>query len=845
MRFMENAEISLQRIKTWFALISFSGSLVGGPGATAADASATPANQIKAARGFQVELLYSVPKETQGSWVNLAVDGKGRLITSDQNGPLYRITPPPLGGNPGTIKIEEIKLPIGQAQGLLYAFGSLYVVVASEVFQGKGLYRVCDTNGDDRFDEVTLLRRFDKSGSEHGPHAVIPGPDGKSLYVVCGNQTKLTEINGSRVPLRWSEDHLLPRMPDGNGFMAGVLAPGGWICRTDPDGKEWELVATGFRNEFDAAFNHHGQLFTYDADMEWDMNTPWYRPTRVCDVASGAEFGWRNGAGKWPEYYPDSVPPVLNIGPGSPTGLTFGYGARFPAKYQEALFICDWSYGKLYAVHLKPRGASYGGIAEEFITGSPLALTDVVINPVDGAMYFTVGGRKTQSGLYRVTYIGAESTRPARPDDSESSARAIRTKLEAFHGKKDARAIYAAWPHIGSPDRFLRWAARVALEHQDASLWQEKALAERNTQASLTALLALVRVGDKSLKPRVLGSLDRLEWTKLTDSQRADLIRTYGLAFLRMGRPDGPTTARMIQKFDPHFPASTRILNAELCQMLVYLEAPSAASKIMELLEKAPTQEEQMEYARALRVLKTGWTIEERKAYFSWFLKAANYKGGASLAGFLRNMKTDALASLSPAELEAVKPILDRPPLAPGAPGAPMLLAGRTVLKRWTVDELAPLVEKGLKGRSFERGRSLFGAAGCYSCHRFDNEGGAVGPDLTGSGGRFSVRDLLESIVEPSKSISDQYGSVVIALKNGETQMGRIVNLNGENLMVNVNMFDPNNQVAVKRDDVKSMEASKVSMMPEGLLDALLPDEIQDLVAFVLSRGDRKSRYFR
>ena len=68
--------------------------------------------------------------------------------------------------------------------------------------------------------------------------------------------------------------------------------------------------------------------------MEYDFNTPWYRPTRVCHVVSGAEYGWRNGAGKRPEWYPDNLPPVFNIGPGSPTGMTFGYGAT-PAEGQQ------------------------------------------------------------------------------------------------------------------------------------------------------------------------------------------------------------------------------------------------------------------------------------------------------------------------------------------------------------------------------------------------------------------------------------------------------------------------------------------------------------------------------
>ena len=150
-------------------------------------------------------------------------------------------------------------------------------------------------------------------------------------------------------------------MWDAGGHAVGIMAPGGWICRTDPEGKAWELVSSGFRNEYDIAFSPEGELFTYDADMEWDVGTPWYRPTRVNHVTSGSEFGWRSGTGKWPDFYPDSLSSVVDIGPGSPTGIVFGTGAAFPEKYQRALFISDWSYGIIYAVHMKEEGGSFVG----------------------------------------------------------------------------------------------------------------------------------------------------------------------------------------------------------------------------------------------------------------------------------------------------------------------------------------------------------------------------------------------------------------------------------------------------------------------------------------------------
>jgi putative heme-binding domain-containing protein len=834
---------------------------------------ATAAEALKVMKGFRAELLYSVPKEVQGSWVNLCVDPKGRLIVSDQNGPLYRITPPALvngvarSGERGVTevpatKVEKLDLPLGGAHGLLWAFDSLYVMINEGVRIGgasprRGLHRVRSQDGGDTFEKPEFLREL-INGGEHGCHAILPGPDGKSLFIVCGNQTKMmSPLSGSRVPKLWGEDHLLPRLPDGNGFMRGVLGPGGCIYKIDPDGKNWELVSTGYRNPFDAAFNRYGDLFTYDADMEWDINTPWYRPTRVCLATSGSEFGWRNGAGKWPPYYPDSLPAIHNVGPGSPTGVCFGYGAKFPAKYQEALFMCDWSYGKLYAVHLTPQGSAYKAEQEEFLNGSPLPLTDVVVNPKDGALYFTIGGRRTQSGLYRVTYVGDESTAPSQGGPPPGPAHALRRQLEAFHGRQDPKAVETAWPYLNHEDRFIRFAARVALEHQDPKQWQDKALEETDPCRAIQALLALVRAtgtdpfhhprkeGDPipgaALKGPILDALDRLEWEKLTDALRLDLLRVYAVLFNRMGWPDRLTRARLIQRFDPLFPATGRELNAELCQLLVYLEAPGIAAKSLQLMALAPTQEEQIEYAKSLRDLRTGWTPALHKEYFAWYLKAANYKGGASLRGFFRLMKGDAVATLTAAEKEELRPVLDASPAAP----TPITGKPRPFVKKWTVGELTPLVENGLTNRNFDRGRRLFGEALCFSCHRFDNEGGAQGPDLTIASGRFSVRDLLESIIEPSKEISDQYAAVIITSSDGRVVTGRIVNYHGDNMMVMTNMLDPNGLTNVNHKRVESIEKSKVSLMPEGLLDTFKEDEVFDLVAYLLSRGDRNHKMFK
>ncbi|HTL59130.1 MAG TPA: c-type cytochrome [Candidatus Limnocylindrales bacterium] len=806
---------------------------------------------IKVAKDFKIELLYTVPKKPEGSWVAMCMDPKGRLIVSDQNGALYRVTLP--GANGGTVKTEKINLNTGFAHGLLWAFDSLYVAV-DEGKQAHGVYRIRDTNGDDQLDNIELLRKVQASG-EHGIHSLVLAPDGKSIYVVIGNNSSLTEMSSSRVPYNWGEDQLLRRLP--TGFMDDSYAPQGYIARFDPDGKNWELIAMGMRNPFDIAFNNVGELFTHDADMEWDIGDPWYRPTRVNHIISGADFGFRNGDGKWPDYYIDSFGAVVNIGPGSPTGATFGYGAKFPAKYQDALFLADWSFGKVRAVQLTPSGASYTGEIEDFIDGQPFPICDLIIDPHDGSMLMVVGGRGAQSALYRVTYVGNESTAPNPPDLRCEAQRDLRHTLEAFQGRKDPAAVKTVWPYLSFQDRALRNAARIALEWQDESQWRQKALKEKDPRTAIAALVALIRMSGKDKthhketdpapdprqRAKVLSALGKISWAGLGQSDRIDLLRAYSLALIRLGQLDEAQRHRLIAKFDPLFPAKKTELDELLARLLIYLEAPSAAQKVVAALRAAPTQEEQVDYAVALRTLKTGWTPALRQDYFQWFVTAESFRGGNTFESSLRRAKKDAIANLTDEEKSALKPILEAHTEHKSPREA---LAARPFVQEWKLDELLPKVQAGLtSGRNFDRGRQLYGAVACAACHRFVNEGGSIGPDLTGVAGRFSLHDLLESIVEPSKVISDQYQAINIRLKNGDVISGRVGNLDGAEINVIEDMFEPGKMTNVKRAEIQSIEPSKVSPMPEGLLNSLQLNEIQDLVAYLLAHGDRQNAVFR
>src|ERR1041385_8125549 len=112
---------------------------------------ATPAESLKVLDGFKVELLRSA-QPGEGSWVALTTDPKGRLILSPQGKePMLRIT---LDGQGQIAKLENDAIPanVSGAMGLLYANNSLYV--NGQGPDGYHMYRLTDTDGDDKFDKV-------------------------------------------------------------------------------------------------------------------------------------------------------------------------------------------------------------------------------------------------------------------------------------------------------------------------------------------------------------------------------------------------------------------------------------------------------------------------------------------------------------------------------------------------------------------------------------------------------------------------------------------------------------------------------------------------------------------
>jgi putative heme-binding domain-containing protein len=839
----------------------------GGGKRQAPAAIVTPAEALDTPPGFKVELMLVADKERHGSWVSLAKDDKGRLLLGSQTG--EKITRLTLKDGKIT-NDEDLHLPFAEPMGMLWAFGSLYINGDRKGADGKsghGIYRLSDTKGDGNYDKIEQIMAWGNrtGGGEHGSHGLVAGPD-KKLYVVSGNFTDIPiDISPWSPHRNYADDLILGRAEDGNGFGANRKPPGGFVLRLDPDGKNEELYASGERNTYDIAFNADGELFGFDSDMEWDWGMPWYRPIRVCHLPSAADQGFREGSGKWPAYYPDSLPAMVNIGVGSPTGVVFGTGAKFPAKYQRALYVLDWTYGRLIAVHLQPHGSTYQATSENFVAPkslhsepkTPLDLTDAIVGD-DGALYFTVGGRGTQAALYRVTYTGEEATTPADSHDVASAeARAKRHELETFHGRPDAKALSFAWPFLGDQDRFLRYAARIAVERQPVAEWRDRATQETNPTAALTALLALARVGGAEAQPALIAALGKIPLAGLSEEDQLTKIRVLEVSVSRDGLPAHAESP--VQELDAAYPAKSTHLNRELCQTLIAMGAPDAVEKTMKLLEAAPTQEEQITYIYFLRLAKTGWNPELRKAYFGWFahrppsshsettlkwFESAGraYGDGSSFANYIANFHHDATKTLTAQEIDQYQSVLAAF-VPPAARKSRQPVKQRPFVKLWAMADLEPDLPKVAHGRNFANGRDCFAAAQCVLCHRFGDEGGAVGPDLTAIASRFSLHDVLESIIDPSKVVSEQYANEEFKLKDGGLALGRIVGETPASITIRPSLLASEIQ-EVKKASIASQQPSKISPMPPGLMSTLSKEDVLDLLAYLVSAGKEDAPQF-
>jgi len=780
------------------------------------------------ATGFEIAQL-RVAGPDEGSWISMAFDDTARLLIGREDHGFLRMTIADDGKS--VSKVQSIDSDLLECRGLVFHGGRLF----ASANNSKTLFRV-RLSDSGQIVEQTALREF-AGGVGHGRNDLALS--NKSLYWIFGDSVDPPQMN--------ILDHTSPLRK----AVAGKLNREGSLLRTTLDGTSWELLCAGMRNPYGIDVHPStGDPFTYDADNEYDLGMPWYRPTRILQLMPGGDYGYREASGQLPPRFSDqadNAPPLIDIGRGSPTSVICGSAFRFPPPYRDALFVLDWTYGRVMAVHLAERGATYRAATELFLQGRPLNVTDVAAGP-DGAMYLITGGRKTQSALYRIAAV-ASSTKDGglgpdvvsltRQTEIRESARMRRDLVRSLQFQADdARlGLKNIFELLQDSDPIVRYSARTNLEKRPVSEWLDDAI----EYDSVYGLLAAARTLDASNVSKIVDRLlttnirdraidERLVWLRILDlclQANPDIVHDKRVAL------EGQVLKGWESCLSPEQQYSVEGTNADyrrrsalLLDKLDCLQLPSIVARDLLASED---QADQITGLMALRNRRSGWSRVTRELQLQVLASMSAMVGGEGLPNFHAWLERDTLATLTEEE-KALYAKLKSKQIQPEP-----LPAARPLIKRWMVEDLDALVRKHESGDAV-RGKAIFRDALCGRCHRFGSTGPWVGPDLTQVAGRFSRRDLLDSMINPSKSVAENYRQVIVETDEGKVVTGRPLaggDFRSEVLRLIPDLLRPDQTIELNKKSIESHRFSEVSPMPQNLLDSFSQDEIADLLAYL------------
>ena len=788
--------------------------------------------------GFEIS-LFAGDAMTHDTWA-LTISQEGHVAVS---GPGYIKILTDLDGDGAADRAETVCTRAQHPHGLLWMGSDLMSVQPQGVF----IHRDHDNDGFPEGDPE-LFYTLPGGGGEHGPHGIRRGPDGW-FYIACGNNTRI------------GRNHITTTT-------SPVTEPSqGTILRISPDGKQSEVIAHGFRNQYDLAFNQHGHLFTFDSDGERDHQLPWYSYCRVFHIRVGGHHGWllpgHQRSFNRPPYFFDSANRLNEIDRGSPTGVEVYRHTQFPGRYRDGLFFACWTYGRVYFTPLTLTGDSYQSHPHETflepIGNLGFAPSDLAVNPGTGDLFVSVGGRGTRGAVYRVSYPEGRNTAKPVP---------YYTTAEDWTIHQDRIAETPVLP-----------AARAL------ALFEKSSDSPTRITAIRHLMLAMGDISTNEARRRIDAGYTANKPDALSGELRDKTISALSAAF-DPGNPGHPLQyeiARLLAMLQ----ADTRASVECIASALSATSHPTHDAHYLFCLAQLSGPRESvrdkiaagfLEIDRKLRKRKLltdrNWSINLRdalkvqlgmdpgiaatmararqvspaSAHLLELLPEKNRRDMArtmSLAA--QDWNNDAIRfaekHLSP---EGIPPLLDRlrdvwmsePQLRANLAGF-MSRHGNSMDRKRAEEffrpptakiDLTPFAEKmktvdWTKGDP-DRGLAAYARYNCATCHSGNRR---LGPSLGNITKRFNREDLFRHINEPSLSLSDLYKATQITTADGVYVGIKVYSSEAQTILET----GSNETIRFSRHDILSEHTPNQSPMPAGLLLGASVEELADLYAYL------------
>ncbi|QDT36072.1 DUF7133 domain-containing protein [Stratiformator vulcanicus] len=747
---------------------------------------------------------------------------------------------------------------VDHPRGLFFDDGQLWVLHPPK------LSVFTDNDGDGVADSEKVLvenistEMIRKRGADHSTNGIRMGIDGW-IYIAMGDYgvVNATGTDGRTVTHR-----------------------GGGVLRVRPDGTELELFCTGLRNIVDVCVDPYLNIFTRDNTNDgggWD--------TRVSHIIETAEYGYPS---LFKNFSDEIMPPLGEYGGGSGCGGLSLDDRRWPSPFATSTYTCDWGRNTVYRHELTSRGPTFTTTQQTFLkmprptdididgagrmyvsswrngkfryTGPDVGFVAQITPPgfkpqaavAPGELDLTavVDQLRSPSAVVRL-HAQRELLRRSNHEDTAGAIRAVMIDADANLASRVA-ALFALKQLQGEESHFelvnvltdpaLRRFALKALtdrrnETQGIKVDQIRDfLNDANAKVRAQAVISLSRLDDRESVDELLSLYKREVAAQQGESRPVAIPHLIIQALVGM-------------KADEQCVAALSGPNASIAvRALQQMHSSVAVDGLINQLNAEP--EQAMRCALITALIR----LYHREASFQgrwWgtrpdtagpYFKAVEWEQSPRIAKELRSQDEAADAALKTflrEELIRHRVSIDGIDILPSE-------SEREVVVEVKIPKFDPLNPQQIGNRpqqsvisdvmdrrgKAERGAELFRTQSCHACHSTAKKQQAIGPHLADIGKRSKPREILESILDPDKKITQGFDTYSFILADGKVVTGFVTQESGD--AVSIRKSD-GSATTVGNEYIEERIRQELSSMPKGLVNNLTAEELSDLIAFLQS----------